>query len=84
MIAKCGTHQIAIKHGGLAIRLLMTKSPAARTPAKFAARRSHRVYPAFELRLSLTPGFIDAISRKVTALGYRFARDRRTGRLLEW
>jgi len=88
MIAKYGTHQTAIKHGELPIRLLMTKSPAVRIPAKFAARQSHRVYPAFELRLSLTPGFNDAISRKVTALGYHFARcfarDRQTGRLLEW
>lgn len=29
--AKYGTHQIAIKHGRLAIRLLMTKNPAACT-----------------------------------------------------
>jgi len=45
-----------------------------RAPAKFAALWLYRVYPAFELRLSLSSGFIDTISHKVTVPGYHFAR----------
>lgn len=73
MIAKCGTHQIVIKHGRFAIRLLMTKV-RRRAPAKFAVLWLYRVYPEFELHLSLSSGFIDTISHKVTVPGHHFAR----------